>query len=116
MPKRTKAIDRGPRDWYQLQCWRETRRWQLQCEPLCRQCHSEGRVTPASVADHIRPHGGDWTEFRTGELQSLCADCHDRKSKAERGYRAKLWFDINGDPLPVPDWHKDAEDEDEDVD
>jgi 5-methylcytosine-specific restriction endonuclease McrA len=116
MPKKTKTIDRGSRDWYQLECWRKTRRWQLQQEPLCRVCAKEGRVSAAVVADHIVPCKDDWVAFRLGALQSLCADCHDRKSKAERGYRAKLWFDINGDPLPVPDWHKDAEDEDEDDD
>jgi 5-methylcytosine-specific restriction endonuclease McrA len=86
------------------------------CEPLCRQCGKEGRITAASVADHVRPCGNDWTAFRLGELQSLCRDCHDRKSKAERGYRPKLWFGFDGSPLPVPDWREDVDVEDEDVD
>lgn len=46
-------------------------------EPLCRICLDAGRVTPATVADHIEPHRGDCNAFRLGELGSLCADCHD---------------------------------------
>jgi 5-methylcytosine-specific restriction protein A len=79
-------------------------------------CAREGRVSAASVADHIVPCGTDWVAFRLGELQSLCADCHLRKTQAERGYRPKLWFDVHGNPLPVPDWREDADAEDEDVD
>jgi len=47
-------------------------------EPLCRLCLEAGRVTPATVADHVTPHRGDFTAFRLGELRSLCADCHNR--------------------------------------
>src|SRR5260370_7768422 len=46
-------------------------------EPLCRLCLEAGRVTPATVADHVTPHRGDFTAFRLGELRSLCADCHN---------------------------------------
>lgn len=47
-------------------------------EPLCRLCLEAGRVTPASVCDHLVPHKGDFTAFRLGALRSLCADCHNR--------------------------------------
>jgi 5-methylcytosine-specific restriction endonuclease McrA len=34
-------------------------------------------VTAANVVDHVTPHKGDWTDFITGELQSLCEPCHN---------------------------------------
>jgi 5-methylcytosine-specific restriction endonuclease McrA len=61
---------------------------QLQREPLCRMCAAAGRVTPATVADHVIPHRGNETLFWEGELQSLCAPHHDAtKQRIEaRGY------------------------------
>src|SRR5262245_27309365 len=52
--------------------WRKRARHQLQIEPLCRMCTSEGRMTAASIVDHVIPHRGDINSFRLGELQSLC--------------------------------------------
>jgi hypothetical protein len=109
-----KRVRFDPRAWYSLGCWVKRRDYQLRCEPLCEQCHKEGRITAAVVADHVRPCKDDWVEFRTGALQSLCFSCHDRKTRAERGFRPRFRFDVHGDPLPVPDWHKDADDDIED--
>jgi 5-methylcytosine-specific restriction enzyme A len=119
MPKLTKARDRGSRDWYQLEVWRRQRRYQLMVEPLCQQCGKEGRITGATEVDHVTPHGGDWTKFRLGALQSLCRDCHQAKTQRERGYRPRLWYGLDGTPLgrPIdPDWREDVdvlEDEDD---
>ena len=44
---------------------------------LCAICEAEGRITPATVADHIESHRGDYTVFVRGALRSLCAACHD---------------------------------------
>jgi hypothetical protein len=120
MPKLTKKVDRGSRDWAQLQCSRKRRDFQLRQEPLCAMCLARGLIVPATVADHIRPHRGDWNEFRTGKLQSLCADCHRRKTQAERGYRPRPRVGLDGlhiaEPnlLPAPDWRGDDEDLEED--
>jgi 5-methylcytosine-specific restriction endonuclease McrA len=95
MPKLSKSYDRGWRDWYQLQHWRNRRRHQLRIEPLCRMCLAAGRVTPATVADHITPHGGDWNAFRTGELRSLCIACHNKRHGAPRPV-----FGLDGWPIP----------------
>src|SRR5262245_2256881 len=46
-----------------------------------------GRVTPASVADHVTPHRGDYTAFRLGALRSLCAACHNRLDSANNAPR-----------------------------
>jgi 5-methylcytosine-specific restriction endonuclease McrA len=64
--------------WYTRASWQRRRAHQLMIEPLCRICLDAGRVTPATVADHIDPHKGNFTAFSLGELRSLCANCHDR--------------------------------------
>jgi 5-methylcytosine-specific restriction protein A len=47
-------------------------------------CHDEGRVTVATLVDHVVPHRGDidlfWDELHN--WQSLCAACHARKTTA----------------------------------
>jgi hypothetical protein len=42
------------------------------------------RVTPATVADHLESHRGDYTAFRLGPLRSLCADCHNALKRNNR--------------------------------
>ena len=54
------------------------------------------------MADHVQSHRGNWTAFMTGELQSLCKACHDRKSERERGViagRLERGCDERGWPL-----------------
>jgi len=54
-------------------------------EPLCAFCLKEKRLTPATVADHVFPHRGDYNKFMTGRLQSLCVECHNiKKQKIEQ--------------------------------
>jgi len=43
--------------------WHRRARFQLQREPLCALCLSEGRVVAARIADHIEPHRGDPIKF-----------------------------------------------------
>lgn len=68
------------------------RRWQwyarrfLAENPLCAECQSQGRITAAKIVDHIIPHRGDLTLFwDTTNHQSLCKECHDRKTAREDG-------------------------------
>ncbi|ATQ70275.1 HNH endonuclease [Methylosinus trichosporium OB3b] len=76
------------RAWYGLRRWRARAKAQLADEPLCRMCAAEGRVTAATVADHIEPHRGDPALFWAGALQSLCAPHHNRaKQRAEAAAR-----------------------------
>lgn len=51
-------------------------------EPLCRVCKAAGRVTLASVRDHIVPlaEGG---QDMDDNVQPLCVDCHTEKTAAE---------------------------------
>ena len=57
-------------------------------EPLCRPCRADGRVTLATIRDHITPVSEGGTED-VGNIQPICADCHRVKTQAEsvRGVR-----------------------------
>jgi 5-methylcytosine-specific restriction enzyme A len=73
------------RQWYNTARWETLRAAQLRDEPLCRMCAAQDLAVAATIVDHVIPHAGDWTRFCTGELQSLCAPCHD--GAKQRGYR-----------------------------
>ena len=61
--------------------WRRERDVFLQLHPLCAECMREGKLTPATVVDHIIPHRGDQRLFwDQANWQPLCKDCHDRKT------------------------------------
>jgi HNH endonuclease len=64
--------------------WRKIAAEQLAAEPLCAECHKQGKVTAATVCDHVVPHRGNDEAFWYGERQSLCASCHGTKSASER--------------------------------
>ncbi len=71
---------------YKTSRWQQLRTNQLHNEPLCAVCKQENRLTPATVADHITPHKGDYRLFHNASnLQSLCKQCHDRKTATEDG-------------------------------
>jgi len=61
--------------------WRKARASFLQRNPLCAECMRNGRITPATVVDHVIPHRGDeklfWDE---SNWQALCASCHNHKT------------------------------------
>ena len=61
--------------------WRRARIDFLQKHPLCAECQREGKLTPATVVDHIIPHRGDQELFWDEQnWQPLCKGCHDRKT------------------------------------
>jgi 5-methylcytosine-specific restriction endonuclease McrA len=94
--------DRGWRDWYQLQRWRNIAKTQLAAEPLCAECLKHDIVTPATVVDHIKEHEGDWNSFILGARQSLCGPCHARKhGHFGRAYRT----DLDADGWPTDPKH-----------
>lgn len=64
--------------------WDKARRTYLMAHPLCVMCEREGRVTAATVVDHIVPHRGEQRLFwNTTNWQSLCKPCHDREKQRE---------------------------------
>jgi len=95
------------RAWYRTARWRALRAHQLATEPLCRMCKAAGRVTPATVCDHVTPHRGDPERFWRGPFQSLCDAtpwrCHSsRKQQQERsGYSTE----VGADGMPTDPAH-----------
>lgn len=62
--------------------WQRARRQHLAAAPLCVACGAAGRVTAATVVDHVRPHRGDERLFWDAtNWQSLCKACHDAKTR-----------------------------------
>lgn len=61
--------------------WRRARGLFLRQNPLCVECQRNGKLTPATVVDHIVPHRGDKALFWDKQnWQPLCKSCHDRKT------------------------------------
>jgi 5-methylcytosine-specific restriction endonuclease McrA len=88
---------------YTTAFWQRRRKLQLIEHPLCKFCLASGKVTAATIADHVEPHRGDRTKFMTGALQSLCQPCHKgRKAQVEtQGYAD----DIGVDGAPIDPRH-----------
>jgi 5-methylcytosine-specific restriction protein A len=59
--------------------------------PLCAECSRHGRVKLATQRDHVTPLAEGGAD-EDGNVQGLCDDCHEAKSKAEaaRGVR-RAW-------------------------
>ena len=73
------------RKFYSSTAWRKKSEQHRRDELLCRPCSKQGRVTLATLTDHIVPieQGGDpWDD---DNLQSSCDPCHNAKRQAERG-------------------------------
>lgn len=72
---------------YWTQRWRRLAKAQLADEPLCANCLKHGRITAATVCDHVEPHRGDEDKFWSGPFQSLCDAppwrCHSRVKQIE---------------------------------
>lgn len=75
----------------------EQRKRRLAAEPLCRDCLVRGRVTASVVPDHIVPlsQGGSDDE---SNVQCLCADCHDAKTRRDFGQRKRQTIGVDGWP------------------
>ena len=64
---------------HRLQVWRAQL---FSDEPLCRSCAAAGRVTVATIRDHILRVGEGGTDDPTN-IQPLCRSCSDAKTHAE---------------------------------
>lgn len=67
--------------------WQRLRKRFLRANPLCVFCMEEGKITAASVVDHIitiatRPD----LRLVWENLRSLCKRCHDRRTATEQGF------------------------------
>lgn len=69
--------------------WQRARLQFLNLNPLCCYCDKQGKVKPANIVDHIKPHKGDYNLFwDESNWQAMCKECHDGiKDREERkGY------------------------------
>lgn len=85
-PQHKRRVSAKYHSWYSLPIWTDRLRPdQLLREPFCRECAREGIRTWATVADHIKPHRGNWALFiDEANLQSLCKYHHDQKTMREQ--------------------------------
>jgi hypothetical protein len=96
----------APRPWqhlYDNSRWRKLRLAHLRTHPLCVMCKEAGRVTAASVVDHVKAHKGNEALFwDQSNWQSLCKPCHDRHAQS-RDRTGKTPSVIGLDGWPVTD-------------
>lgn len=66
--------------------WQTLRKRFILQHPYCQECLKQGRLTEATDVDHIVPHRGcAKLLFDEANLQSLCHECHSRKTAKEDG-------------------------------
>jgi 5-methylcytosine-specific restriction enzyme A len=101
MPSRGTAAQRG-----YTHRWQVARRQHLSQQPLCVMCQQQGRITPATVVDHIVPHRLDPALFwDRANWQSLCAPCHDGPKHSQEVTGRVRGADKHGVPLdPAHHW------------
>jgi 5-methylcytosine-specific restriction protein A len=76
--------------------WAKLRSMHRKGEPLCRPCLKAGRVKEAEEVDHVIPfRGSAYLMLAFWNLQSICRQCHARKS----AYESK-WAELK---YPMPD-------------
>ena len=101
--------------------WQKARIGWLARHPLCVMCAAQGKVTAATVVDHIEPHrlgkaldSGDADQIAAarrrfwdrGNWQSLCGPHHDRDKQAAEQDRPK-GSNLAGLPLdPGHHWNR----------
>jgi 5-methylcytosine-specific restriction enzyme A len=94
---------------YSTQRWQRLRRLKLQEKTLCELCIKQGRIEPATAVDHIVPISKGGNPFPAFDrLMSLCASCHNQKTRCEQigeDYTVK-GCDVFGRPLnPDHPWN-----------
>jgi 5-methylcytosine-specific restriction protein A len=63
-------------------------------------CQESGITEPATVADHVIPHKGEWfLFFDAGNLQSLCKRCHDSVKQQSEKIGFSQQIDEDGWPM-----------------
>lgn len=101
--------------------WDRARLTFLQAHPLCVMCSEQGRVTAATVVDHIIPHklkealcSGDREAIAKAQLlfwdktnwQPLCKQHHDSTKQRMEKSGTVIGCDVNGYPLdPNSHWN-----------
>lgn len=75
--------DRGAAEFYHSREWRRLRQNYLIEHPFCVECRKAGKLTKATVVDHVTPIRQGGPDLDENNLQALCASCHGSKSISE---------------------------------
>ena len=75
--------DNDARAFYHSREWKHLRQNYLIEHPFCMECWKNGKLTKATVVDHIVPIKQGGVALDESNLQSLCASCHGSKSISE---------------------------------
>jgi 5-methylcytosine-specific restriction protein A len=62
--------------------WKRLRREHQRDYPWCVTCLAQGVKRPWQQLDHVVPHRGDLDSFWNGQLQGLCREHHQAKTRA----------------------------------
>ena len=81
MPKQTRQHDNSA--FYHSKAWRMTRKFYIKDNPLCEMCKRKGQTTAAQMVDHIKQISLGGSMLHHSNLQSLCTNCHNKKSSRE---------------------------------
>jgi 5-methylcytosine-specific restriction enzyme A len=85
--------------------WRNARKLYLARHPRCRMCQAQGKITAATVVDHVRPHRGDLVLFwDERNWQPLCESHHNSAKQKEEKSGKLMGTDATGRPTH-PDHH-----------
>jgi 5-methylcytosine-specific restriction protein A len=80
-----KSIEYRPeyRRLYASKVWKQLRKIILTNNPMCVHCLNDDTITIATDVDHIIDHKGNVKLFYDiNNLQSLCHNCHSKKTRA----------------------------------
>ena len=78
------SYDHSNQRFYNSTKWKRLRKQKLNKNPLCEMCEKEGRVTPATVIDHIKPIRQGGAPLDINNLMSLFRSCHAKKSAKDK--------------------------------
>jgi 5-methylcytosine-specific restriction protein A len=75
----------------------QRRRRMMRTDWLCERCREKGKLTPATVVDHIVPlaRGGSDQDANT---RNLCDGCHRDATAEQFGYRKRVRIGLSGWP------------------
>lgn len=92
---------------YTTRAWQAARQQQLIEQPWCAFCERIGRLSPATVVDHIIPLAQAWDRrLDPSNLQSLCKQHHDRTKQRLERTGVEEGCDASGRPLdPNHHWN-----------
>ena len=69
--------------------WRAFRDWYISRHPVCEQCEKDGRLTRATMVDHIVELKDGGAAISESNVQSLCWKCHGVKTAEAKQTRER---------------------------